>query len=62
MKIIHTWLAERRRKSAALRLAATMKPCPELRARRLAAMHGERKLRALRNMSDIHAELRGNVR
>lgn len=61
MKIIRTWLAERRRNAARRRLAATMKPCPEIRARRLAQMHGARKLRYLRNISDIAAELRGGA-
>lgn len=50
--MIRTWLARRR-------LAKTLKPCPEIRARRLAQMHGERKLRCLRNMNDIHAEIEG---
>jgi hypothetical protein len=39
------------------RLAATLKPCPELRARRLAQMSVERKRRYLKNMNDIQAEI-----
>ena len=52
MKFIKRYLARRR-------LAATMKPNPELRARRLAQMGVERKRRYLKNMNDINAELEG---
>jgi hypothetical protein len=52
MKTIRKWLARRR-------LEKLMKPNPELRWRRLAQMRGERKVRYLRNISDIAAELRG---
>lgn len=65
MKIIRNWIAERegraRRAAAARRLAKTLKPRPEIRARRLAQMHGERKTRCLRNMASIHAEMRGDA-
>ena len=62
MNPFRTWLAERRRKSAIRRLEAMMKPCPEIRARRLAQMSPERAERAMRNMDLIAAELRGDVR
>jgi hypothetical protein len=52
MKFIKRYLARRR-------LTATMKPNPGLRAKRLAQMHGERKIRYLRNISSISAELWG---
>ncbi len=52
MKFIKRCLARRR-------LAASMKPCPELRARRLSQMSMERKARYLRNINAINAELEG---
>jgi hypothetical protein len=52
MNFIKRYLARRR-------LAATMKPNPGLRARRLAQMSIERKAQYLRNMNDINAELDG---
>lgn len=55
MKFIKRYLARRR-------LKATMKPCPEIRERRLRQMSPERRERAIRNMALIAAELRGDVR
>ena len=55
MKWIRTWLARRR-------LERTLKPCPEIRERRLRQMTPERRDRYLRNMASIHAELRGPAR
>lgn len=52
MKWIRRYLARRR-------LERSLKPCPELRARRLAAMSPERKVRCLRNMNAIQAEIGG---
>lgn len=52
MKWIRRYLARRR-------LAATLKPCPEIRARRLAQMSIERKARCLRNMNEIQREIGG---
>lgn len=54
MNPIKRYLARRR-------LEATMKPCPELRARRLAQMSPERRERAIRNMASIADELRGEA-
>jgi len=54
MKWIKRYLARRR-------LAATMKPCPEIRERRLRQMSPERRERAIRNMALIAAELRGDA-
>lgn len=65
MKLIERILARRRAKIAepaitpAQRLAATLKPCPEIRARRLAQMSIERKERYLRNISSIQSEMEG---
>ncbi len=50
MKWIKRYLARRR-------LAATLKPNPGLRAKRLAQMSEQRKARYLRNMAAINAEL-----
>jgi hypothetical protein len=61
VKIIYTWLAERRRNAARRRLEATMKPCPEIRERRLKHMSPKRAERAMRNMALIAAELRGDA-
>lgn len=52
MKMITRMLARRR-------LAKTLKPCPELRARRLAQMSPERRERALRNAAEIEQMLGG---
>jgi len=52
MKFIKRYLARRR-------LAATLKPNPGLRAKRLAQMSVERKERYLRNMNAINFELWG---
>ncbi len=52
MKFIRRMLARRR-------LARSLKPCPELRARRLAQMSPERKARCLRNMAEIQREIGG---
>ena len=41
------------------RLAATLKPCPELRARRLAQMDPARAARCRKNMAEIQAEIGG---
>lgn len=52
MKTIRQFLARRR-------LAATLKPCPELRERRLRQMTPERRARAERNAADIDQLLGG---
>ena len=49
-----------RRYFARRRLAATLKPCPEIRARRLRQMTPERRARAERNARAV-AELIGGV-
>lgn len=54
MKFIRRMLARRR-------LAKSLKPCPELRERRLRQMSPERRARAERNAAEI-AELIGGVR
>lgn len=65
MNIITRMLARRRapqpqpEPTPAERLAVTLKPCPEIRARRLAQMSPERKARCLRNMAAIQAEIGG---
>lgn len=43
------------------RLAATLKPCPEIRERRLRQMSPERRARAERNAREI-AEMIGGAR
>lgn len=57
MNMISEFLARRRAKIAAQRLAATLKPCPELRARRLAQMDAKRAERCRKNMAEIQAEI-----
>lgn len=57
MNMISEFIARRRAKIAAQRLAATLKPCPELRARRLAQMDAERAERCRKNMAEIQAEI-----
>ena len=52
MNILTRMLARRR-------LAKTLKPCPELRARRLAQMGPERAARHRRNMAEIQDEIGG---
>lgn len=63
MNIIARMLARRRapqpEPTPAERLAATLKPCPEIRERRLRQMSAERKARCLRNMAAIQAEIGG---
>lgn len=59
MNIIARMLARRRSAKATKRLAATLKPCPEIRERRLRQMAAERKARCLRNMAAIQAEIGG---
>ena len=43
------------------RLAKTLKPCPEIRTRRIAQMSPERAARYERNRAEIEAEL-GSVK
>lgn len=52
MKFLRRMLARRR-------LARSLKPCPELRARRMAQMSAERKARYLRNIAEIQGEIGG---
>jgi hypothetical protein len=52
--------AERRAAEARARLAATLKPCPEIRERRLRQMGPERRARAERNAREI-ADLIGGA-
>lgn len=52
MKFLRTWIARRR-------LAATLKPCPEIRERRYRAMSPERRARAERNAAEIDALIGG---
>lgn len=52
MKMIRQFFARRR-------LSKLMKPCPELRKRRLAQMSPERRARALRNAAEIEALIGG---
>lgn len=54
MKFIRRMLARRR-------LAKSLKPCPELRERRMRQMNAERRARAERNAAEI-AQLIGGVR
>jgi hypothetical protein len=61
MNIIARMLARRRSAKATKRLAATLKPCPEIRERRLRQMSPQRRARAERNAAAI-AEMIGGVR
>lgn len=65
MNIIARMLARRRapqpEPTPAERLAATLKPCPEIRERRLRQMSPQRRARAERNAAAI-AEMIGGVR